>query len=309
MATKPSTQPRWAETSGGSPASNITSPTSGQQDSGWTNAEVPPSSVMNWWMQLVFDWIKYLADAILVATTGSGLDGVKATGDGAGAGGNFIGGSTGVGAVGKGGSASKQGGQFQAGSTSAPVVGSINLVPVSATPTFPANGDAWIDTLGNVGVHANGATKTLAVAGNPYAYYNTPSTTITSGATTTVNFSNKVADTDNAVAVGSGWNFTAPAGKAGRYLVTFGVNFSTLLTSGSVSAYVDGTFTGSPIQVAAIVPTASRNFAAGESLCGSFIANMSAGDNLFVQLFNNTSGSLALNTTGAAFICIHQMGS
>jgi hypothetical protein len=32
MATKPTTVPRWAETAGGTPAANITTPSSGEQD-------------------------------------------------------------------------------------------------------------------------------------------------------------------------------------------------------------------------------------------------------------------------------------
>jgi hypothetical protein len=94
MATKPSTTPRFAETAGGAPATNIATPSSGQQDTGWTVGQAPPSSYFNWWMRLVYDWILYLKDAVFTATPSSGLAGVSGTGDGAAAGVSGTGGST-----------------------------------------------------------------------------------------------------------------------------------------------------------------------------------------------------------------------
>jgi hypothetical protein len=93
MASKPSVVPRWAETVGGAPAANITAPTSGQQDTGFTVGQVPPSGYVNFLLRYIYDWILYLKDAVFVATAGSGLDGVRGTGDGAGAGGRFTGGA------------------------------------------------------------------------------------------------------------------------------------------------------------------------------------------------------------------------
>ena len=44
---KPVTLPRWAETAAGVVAANIVTPTSGQQDTGWTVGQAPPSSIEN----------------------------------------------------------------------------------------------------------------------------------------------------------------------------------------------------------------------------------------------------------------------
>ena len=39
MSTKPTTKPRWALTAGGADAANIATPSPGEQDIGYTNAE------------------------------------------------------------------------------------------------------------------------------------------------------------------------------------------------------------------------------------------------------------------------------
>ena len=50
-------------------ASYITQPSSGQQTTGWTPAEAPPSQVMNWLFYTIDQWIQYLAGVALVAPT------------------------------------------------------------------------------------------------------------------------------------------------------------------------------------------------------------------------------------------------
>lgn len=122
MATKPTSTPRWAETTGGVPATNITTPTSGEQDSGYTNGQaVVSSGKLNWLLQLIYSWILYLSDAVFTATAGSGLAGVSATGDGA---------APGVSAT--------------PGGGASPARGALSLAS-QATPSAPANGDVWYD--------------------------------------------------------------------------------------------------------------------------------------------------------------------
>lgn len=61
--TKPTNLARWAETAGGTPASNIVEPASGQKDTGWTTGQKPvPSSYFNWWQHQVYRWVAYLDD-------------------------------------------------------------------------------------------------------------------------------------------------------------------------------------------------------------------------------------------------------
>jgi hypothetical protein len=100
---KPSTLPRWAETSGGTPSSNIDEPSSGRKDIGWLDDERPPAWWLNWWKNTVYQWIKYLDQIHTEAFTWTALHvfekkvtvvaglatndpGVDATGDGSGPG-------------------------------------------------------------------------------------------------------------------------------------------------------------------------------------------------------------------------------
>jgi hypothetical protein len=62
---KPTVLPRW-----NTDASNRTTPSSGQLDTGWTLDQVPPSSYLNWFMFYVYSWLLWL-DGLF--TTGTGL--------------------------------------------------------------------------------------------------------------------------------------------------------------------------------------------------------------------------------------------
>jgi hypothetical protein len=62
MATFP-VLPRWAETAAGGLAANVTTPSSGQLDTGWTLDQPPPSANQNWWQQLVYNWIQLFQKA------------------------------------------------------------------------------------------------------------------------------------------------------------------------------------------------------------------------------------------------------
>jgi len=75
MATRPSLFPRWAETAGGTPDSNIAEPTSDKKDVGWQDSEQPPSGILNWLLWLIYKWLAYFD-----ATNGGGLFGDGADG-------------------------------------------------------------------------------------------------------------------------------------------------------------------------------------------------------------------------------------
>jgi hypothetical protein len=59
MATKPSTEPRWADAQT-DPDAVTTTPTSGEQDQGWHDDEIPTAGVFNWFFNLVYQWIAYV---------------------------------------------------------------------------------------------------------------------------------------------------------------------------------------------------------------------------------------------------------
>lgn len=59
-AVKPVDIPRWASVS---PGTVRLAPSSGQQDTGWTNTQRPPFNVMNWLQGVQYDWQQYLEDA------------------------------------------------------------------------------------------------------------------------------------------------------------------------------------------------------------------------------------------------------
>lgn len=60
----PSEYPEWA--SGGSAA--ITDPTLAEKQLGWTGGEEPPAEYFNWWMNLVYLWIVWLASQVTTPT-------------------------------------------------------------------------------------------------------------------------------------------------------------------------------------------------------------------------------------------------
>lgn len=149
MATRPSQAPRWAETATGTPAANITVPLSGEQDAGFNNGQtVVSSGKVNWLFRTIYDWCLYVADAVFVAATGSGLPGVTATGDGA---------SPGVKAI--------------PGGGATPARGALNLATQTA-PTAPADGDLWYDGTGFF-VRLAGATRTFLAATIPQVFSGT----------------------------------------------------------------------------------------------------------------------------------------
>ena len=130
MANKPTVVPRWAETVAGVPAANIATPTAGESDTGFTNGQsVVSSSKLNWFMQLVYDWILYLRDAVFTVPVGSNGNGITGTGDGNGAGVVGYGGTTGRGGSFVGGSYGVYGATAAGGNAGAAGDGSLNGAP------------------------------------------------------------------------------------------------------------------------------------------------------------------------------------
>lgn len=85
MATKPTDLVRWAETAGGTPSSEIDTPSSGKRDSGWTDGEIPPHDIFNYLAWALYQWIKYLNDGVFTGTVSFAADGIvgdtNSTGD------------------------------------------------------------------------------------------------------------------------------------------------------------------------------------------------------------------------------------
>lgn len=70
MSTKPSTLPRHAETSGGTPSAGITEPSSGEKDSGFVASTAASAEKTNWVLWVMYLWTKFLND-LFDTTAGS----------------------------------------------------------------------------------------------------------------------------------------------------------------------------------------------------------------------------------------------
>lgn len=62
MSSKPSDVVRWGETVGGTPTANLTVPSVGHADTGWTLSEAPTSGLFNWLGQRSYKWFQWLDD-------------------------------------------------------------------------------------------------------------------------------------------------------------------------------------------------------------------------------------------------------
>jgi hypothetical protein len=66
---KPASLPRWSETVAGVPGANEVEPTEGKKDVGYgTGGDIPTSGGLNWWMRLVYLWVKWVDTAASLAT-------------------------------------------------------------------------------------------------------------------------------------------------------------------------------------------------------------------------------------------------
>lgn len=62
MSTKPSDLVRWGVDGGDADTTNLTVPSSGEKDTGWTLGQDPSSGVFNWLGNRSYRWFKYLSD-------------------------------------------------------------------------------------------------------------------------------------------------------------------------------------------------------------------------------------------------------
>jgi len=74
MSTKPTSEPRWAETAAGTPSGDITEPSSGEKDVGFQNGDPADAEKMNWILWLTYKWVEWLNDGDVsfatISTTG-----------------------------------------------------------------------------------------------------------------------------------------------------------------------------------------------------------------------------------------------
>lgn len=86
MSSKPIDTGRWAQTAGGTPATNLTAISTGQADTGWTLGQKPPSGIANTLGTIAYLWHKWLDDGDcafhnLSATGTLAVTGVSTFGD------------------------------------------------------------------------------------------------------------------------------------------------------------------------------------------------------------------------------------
>lgn len=72
MSVKPATVPTW--NTGGA---NRTTPSGGQQVTGFATGDQVPSGWMNWFLYWAFTWIQYLSDGVFSSSTSPGVTGVS----------------------------------------------------------------------------------------------------------------------------------------------------------------------------------------------------------------------------------------
>jgi hypothetical protein len=125
LSTKPITKPRWALTGAGADAANLNTPSSGEQDTGYTVNQVPVSGKLNFLFNWIAKWINFLDDSPVFVPTTAGANAVNGTGNGAGSGLQGTGGTTsGPGLSGSGGAPNGDGVNGTGAGTGRGVVGS-----------------------------------------------------------------------------------------------------------------------------------------------------------------------------------------
>lgn len=149
MSAKPATVPRWARTAGGVDASNLATPSSGEQDTGWTNGQNPVASTkMNWLFNWLYQWIFFLNDSPVFTATTAAAPGLTATG-GSGNSHGLVGNATGTGAGLRG--------------TASATAGSVGVYGTGTTGTAGVQGDGAGASSGVVG---NGGATGPGITGN-----------------------------------------------------------------------------------------------------------------------------------------------
>lgn len=160
MSAKPATVPTW--NTGGT---NRTTPSGGQQVTGFATGDQVPSGWMNWFFYWAFAWIRYLADGAFSATSGAavygestdttplvpGIEGQNNSASGVGVSGS----STGAGGIGMFGQGNLAGGYF--GSTAAGGIGIQGLASGAGGFGVVGTAQALSGTTSSAGVVGNAA--------------------------------------------------------------------------------------------------------------------------------------------------------
>jgi hypothetical protein len=144
------------------------------------------------------------------------------------------------------------------------------------------------------------------VTGNPQAIYGAPSGTVTSGATTIINFSTLELDTANAVTTGASWKFTVPTGKGGLYEISAAVTPNGAIASGvtQLLLYKNGSAVRTLWRSSGAVPSTTM-------IRGQTTINLAAGDYVDVRLTQSSGGSVSITSTNVQenYISIHRQVS
>jgi hypothetical protein len=141
--------------------------------------------------------------------------------------------------------------------------------------------------------------------GGCVAIYNTSAgQSLPLGTSTTINYSTKEADTDNAVTVGASWVFTCPAGKGGYYSVTASAGFTA--TGASTTDVMLQCFKNAvEIQrgnrlVAPASPNVTYLVLAG-------LAQLAAGDTLHIQMYTGSATETTEAYAATNRVSIHRI--
>lgn len=127
------------------------------------------------------------------------------------------------------------------------------------------------------------------------------------GSDTVLNFNVKDYDTDGAVAAGSAWKFTVPAGKAGYYSVSVGLAIASYTQAAAQQHAVRVFKKGVGVaRIATFFTQAAPTTLVG--LSGSDVYYLAEGDYIDLRYFQNTGNARALHTTaGFNHVSIHRV--
>ena len=117
------------------------------------------------------------------------------------------------------------------------------------------------------------------------AYKNTSTQSVSYQTTTKVLLQNEAFDTDSAFDSTTHYRFTVPSGKAGKYLFTGGIEFSTSVTNPAIMFSVNGSATVNGAD------TFLRFNGSGGAATYSKIFSLSVGDYVEMNAFHETGGS------------------
>jgi hypothetical protein len=126
------------------------------------------------------------------------------------------------------------------------------------------------------------------IAATAASYCTTTAYSIPASTPTTINFDSRLLDTDNAVATGSNWAFTVPAGKAGLYFVTWnaGLNHGVQAATGSGEWVTWLQVNGGTVRSGSRY---SNNLSSGITVStGTWIGRLNVGDKVSLAVWNGS---------------------